>query len=232
MEGFYFLLPTLMAIFMSMLIVRAGAIALVLTGLRYEQAKFQALSAFTATGFTTRAAEQVVNHPTRRRIISLLMIGGYAGIATVIVSATSSFTTTTAGDVPLTILLLVVGIIGIYLIGTRTGLMRRWEDFVEGQLHRKFALQFEPAEELLHIAEGFGLVRLEVGTNSPLLDQSIPQIGGKRKDTLILGVERKRSWIPARKMKEPLQLGDQLVIYGELERLKAEFDSTEEQSPA
>lgn len=224
MDGFYFLLPTLMAIFLSMLIVRAGAIALMLTGMRYEQAKFQALSAFTATGFTTRAAEQVVNHPTRRRIISVLMICGYAGIATVIVSATSSFANTTAQEIPVNILLLLLGIFAIYKFATTTGLMQRWEDFVEQTLQQKFALQFAPAEELLHIAEGYGLVRIEIDAESPLLGQSIAQVGGKRKDSLILGVERKKTWLHARQMREKLQEGDQLVIYGELEKIKAEFD--------
>jgi len=227
MDGWYFLIPTLMAILLSMLFVRAGAIALMLTGMRYEQAKFQALSAFTATGFTTRAAEQVVNHPTRRKIIMTLMVGGYAGIATVIVSATSSFVTSLQ-NVPEVALSLLAGVVIIYLLGRHTGLMNRWEAFIEGLLHRRFALEFEPAEELLHLAEGYGLVRLRVGANSSLLDQSIPQIGGKRTDSLILGVERRHTWIPARKMRENLQEGDQLVIYGELDRLKAEFDALEE----
>jgi len=227
MDGFYFLIPTLMAILISMLFVRAGAIALVLTGMRYEQAKFQALSAFTATGFTTRAAEHDVNHPTRRKIIITLKVGGYAGIATVIVSATSAFVTSFQ-RVPEVALSLVGGIILIYLIGRHTGLMNRWEGFIEGLLHRRFALEFEPAEELLHLAEGYGLVRMRINADSPLIGQSIPQIGGKRTDSLILGVERRRTWIPARKMREKLQEGDQLVIYGEMDRLKEEFDALED----
>lgn len=230
MDGFYFLLPTLMAILLSMLIVRAGAIALVLTGMRYEQAKFQALSAFTATGFTTHAAEQVVNHPTRRKIISLLMIGGYAGIATVIVSATTSFANSTAREVPVNLLLLLLGIFAIYRVATHAGLMQRWEDFVEQTLQRRFSLQFAPTEELLHIAEGYGLVRIEIDADSPLIGQSIAQIGGNRKDSLILGIERKKTWLHARQMREPLEKGDQLVVYGELEKIKAEFDSLEHRS--
>ena len=225
MEGFYFLAPTLLAILISMLFVRAGAIALMMTGMHYEQAKFQALSAFTATGFTTREAEKVVNHPTRRKIISTLMIGGYAGIAAVLVSGTSTLAFSTASNLPRTILVLVVGLIVIYLIARSTGLMLRWEGFVERFLRHRLVFEYEPAEELLHIAEGFGLVKLEITADSLLVGQSIAQIGSTRKDTLILGVERGKSWIPARQMKEPVEVGDQLVIYGHIERLKTEYES-------
>jgi hypothetical protein len=224
-EGLYFLAPTLLAILISMLFVRAGAIALMITGMHYEQAKFQALSAFTATGFTTREAEKVVNHPTRRKIISTLMIGGYAGIVTVIVSGTSSVTASSAQDLPRTVLVFVLGLLVIYLIARSTGLMQRWENFVERFLRHRFEFEYAPIEELLHLAEGYGLVRLEISADSFLLGKSIVQIGKTRRDTLILGVERDRTWLPARQMKEQLREGDQLVIYGRLEQLKQEYES-------
>ena len=224
MEGLYFLAPTLLAILVSMLFVRAGAIALVMTGMHYEQAKFQALSAFTATGFTTREAEKVVNHPTRRKIVSTLMIGGYAGVAAVIVSATSTLATSSAKDLPQTVMILVLGIIIIYLIARSTGLMQRWENYVERFLRHRYVFEYEPVEELLHLAEGYGLVKMEIVADSVLLGKTIMQIGRAKKDSLILGVERGKSWYPSRQMKEPVQEKDQLVIYGHLERMKEEFE--------
>ena len=62
-----------------------------MTGLDANKAKFQALSAFSGTGFTTKEAETVTNHPDRRKIIAWLMVLGNAGIVTVIVATTSSF---------------------------------------------------------------------------------------------------------------------------------------------
>jgi len=219
----YFLIPTLMAIFLSLLFVRAGAIALMLTGMHYDQAKFQALSAFTATGFTTREAEKVVNHPARRKIISWLMIGGYAGIVAVTVSGTSTLIETTAQNIPRNAMIFFLGLALIYLVARHTGLNQRWEDLVEHWLYRSSLFEFEPVEELLHLAEGFGLVKIEVMKDSPLAGQSIIQIGKTRKGTLVLGLERKHAWLPARQMREALQEGDQLIVYGQLERLKEEF---------
>lgn len=224
MEYLYFLTPTLLAILISMLFVRAGAIALMMTGMHYEQAKFQALSAFTATGFTTREAERVVNHPTRRKIVSTLMIGGYAGVATVIVSGTSTLATSRASELPRTVLILVVGLLVIYLIARSTGLMRYWESFVERFLRHRFVFEYEPSEELLHFSEGYGLVKMEVDSESVLLGKTIAEIGRVRTDSLILGIERGRRWLHARHMPDPIELGDQLVIYGHIERMKAEYE--------
>ena len=74
-------------------------------------ALFQALSAFSGTGFTTPEAESIVNHPARRRITMLLMIVGTAGIATVIVSSMSHVVTRVDYRLPIDVLILVVGYI-------------------------------------------------------------------------------------------------------------------------
>ncbi len=75
---------------LSVLVIRTGAVALRLTGLPEEPARFQARSAFTGTGFTTSESEAIVNHPVRRRIVSFLMTIGSFGfvsvLATVVVS--------------------------------------------------------------------------------------------------------------------------------------------------
>ncbi len=68
---------------LSVFVVRVAAVALRLTGLAEGSARFQALSAFTGTGFTTSESESVVSYPIRRRIMSLLMIIGNMGFVTV-----------------------------------------------------------------------------------------------------------------------------------------------------
>ena len=68
---------------LSVLLIRLASVALRITGLTEESARFQALSAFTGAGFTTRESETVVNYPIRRRIISLLITVGNLGLVTV-----------------------------------------------------------------------------------------------------------------------------------------------------
>ncbi|MHC4153076.1 MAG: TrkA C-terminal domain-containing protein, partial [Planctomycetota bacterium] len=74
----------------SFIAVRIGAIAFQLTGLNWELAKFQALSCFTGTGFTTRESELIVGHGQRRKIASVLMVLGNAGLVLMIASFATS----------------------------------------------------------------------------------------------------------------------------------------------
>ena len=76
---------------LSLLITRFAVLVLVVTGLSWESARFQARSALTGSGFTTSESEAVVDHPVRRRVIMRLMLIGNAGIVTVIASLVLSF---------------------------------------------------------------------------------------------------------------------------------------------
>jgi prepilin signal peptidase PulO-like enzyme (type II secretory pathway) len=86
------LATVLAVILVSLLITRVATVALTLTGLSLDVARFQARSALSGTGFTTSEAEAVVNHPVRRRIVMALMLLGSAGLVTVIASLMLSFT--------------------------------------------------------------------------------------------------------------------------------------------
>lgn len=111
---FYFLL--LLAIVMIILaIVKLGSIAFQFTGLEPRIAMFQSLSAFTNTGFTTSAAEKVVQHHKRRLIASVLIIFGYIGIVGVIVTLIRSFAIESGNWMP-TILRMVFVLLGIYAV--------------------------------------------------------------------------------------------------------------------
>ena len=78
----------------SIFIVRVAAVALRITGLPDDSARFQALSAFTGTGFTTSETEMVVNYPIRRRIVGLLIIIGNMGLVTVFATVVLSLVRT------------------------------------------------------------------------------------------------------------------------------------------
>ena len=69
-----------------LLILWLGSIALEVTGLERTRAHFQALSALSGTGFTTREAESIVNHPKRRMIISWLIFLGNIGVVSFLIA--------------------------------------------------------------------------------------------------------------------------------------------------
>jgi len=110
---YVFLLAAIVLIILA--IIKLGSVAFQLTGMEPKMAMFQSLSAFTNTGFTTSAAESVVQHRRRRVIAAVLMIIGYIGIVGVIVTLIRSFAVESGSWLP-TLMRLVFVLLGIYAI--------------------------------------------------------------------------------------------------------------------
>ncbi len=220
MSSLYFLFPALLAILISFLFVRASAIALMMTGLDKNKARFQALSAFSGTGFTTKEAEFVMKHPARRKIVTWLMIMGNAGIVTVIVTATSSLATSKGYQLPINVLILIAGVFLIYKIATYRKFTRKWENFIEKKLVKSPAFEEAATEDLLHFLEGYGLVKKIISEDSPLIGCSLSECKLNERGLLVLGIERGKDWIPTPKAREKMEEGDSIIIYGPLNILK------------
>ena len=223
MSSVYFLFPTLLAILISFLFVRGASIALMMTGLDKNKARFQALSAFSGTGFTTKESETIVNHPQRRKIVRYLMIMGNAGIVTVIVTATSSFATSEGYQLPVNLLILIVGILLIYRLAKYRGFTRKWEHFIEKRLIKSPAFEESATEDLLHFLEGYGLVKKIVHEGSSISGKTLAESKLNEKGILVLGIERNKVWVPTPKSSEIINKGDYLVIYGPLKVLKSKL---------
>ena len=92
------IISLLITLTLSLLVTRVAAMALMLTGLSREAARFQARSAFSGVGFTTNESESIVSHPVRRQIVMSLMLLGNIGIATVVATLMVSFINTQRND--------------------------------------------------------------------------------------------------------------------------------------
>ena len=100
----------------SVFVVRIASVALRLTGMADSSARFQALSAFTGTGFTTAEAETIVNYPLRRRIVSMLMVVGNLGLVSVLATLVSSLVRTDGN----------VDAVAVQLVWLAAGLVLLW----------------------------------------------------------------------------------------------------------
>jgi hypothetical protein len=220
MTSFYFLVPTLITIFISFLVVRAAGVVLMMTGMEWKRARFQALSAFSGTGFTTKESESVINHPTRRKIVTWLMILGNAGFVTVIVTATSSLATSHGFELPINAVILAVGIFVIYKIASHKKFTKKWERLIEKKLIKSTIIEEATIEDQLHFLEGYGVVKKIVGQNSPLSGSSLADWQLNKKGVLVLGIERGKNWVPIPNATEVIQENDRLIVYGPHKRLK------------
>jgi hypothetical protein len=222
MISLYLILPVILIVFLSFLIVRTAAILLVLTGMDLQRARFQALSAFTRAGFTTRESEMVVRQPARRKIIIWLMILGNAGIITVMVTATSAFVTSRGIFVGLNFALLAVGGVALWLVGKYSGLGARWERYIVKKFGRAPKVEDVFCEDLTHLAEGYGVLRVHISPDSRFSGKPISQIA-ERAQFRVLGVERDDDWLALPKGQEIVQVGDSLIVFGRLRPLRTMF---------
>jgi hypothetical protein len=199
----------------SMLCVRAGAIALELTGMAQEKARFQSLSAFTNTGFTTRETEEITRFPARRRIVSILIVVGYAGTVSVIAALATSLLQRDVEGLARNVAIIVVALFLLQrlasvrrLTGGIGGALRRW-------LLARYDLRAPSLEEMLRVAEGFGVVRTTVPEGSPLAGRPLVDIGLKARKVQILAITRGETTILVPSGADALLPGDVLICYGD-----------------
>ncbi|MFC1866263.1 TrkA C-terminal domain-containing protein [Chloroflexota bacterium] len=224
--GLYLIVPTLLVIFVSFLVVRAGGVALSMTGMDLKKARFQALSAFSGTGFTTRESELIVNNPRRRRIVTWLIILGNAGIVTVIVSATSSVVTSEGFQLPISVVAIIAGAFVIYKLMSRTGISKYWENFIKKRLIKSNMFEEGTIEDLVHVAEDSGLVQATIFTESNLIGRSLIDINSDENPFWIVSIKRGKNWISLPKSTEIIETGDKLIVYGDLDHLRNFFKET------
>ena len=69
-------------------------------------------------------------------------MGGNAGIVTVIVAATSSMVTSQGYQLPINVLILIIGILLIYKLAKFRGFTKKWEHFIEKKLMHHYEAPF------------------------------------------------------------------------------------------
>lgn len=215
-------LPVVLAL--SLIIIRVGTMALMLTGLSRESARFQSHSAFTGVGFTTSEAESITQHPVRRHIVMALMIAGNIGIATSISffmlflldAKESEYKSIGTG-----LILLFASLGALWLLASS-----RW---IEGKLNRVIAmaitnfshLDIRDYVSLLELSKGFSVTELKVEPGDWVASKSLMNLGLAREGVLVLGIKRNNGdYVGAPSGDSHIHPYDTIVVYGPLNRLQ------------
>ena len=209
------LISLLIIVTISLIVVRIGAVALSMTGLSKELAVFQAQSAFSGVGFTTNESESVVAHPTRRRIIRLLMLMGNAGITSAIAGLVLTFYRSTGQDLLVRIVFVLVGLILLWIASMSKVVNRILTRIIEAALARWTKLKIYDYARLLEIDKGYTVSEIEVGNTSWLRDHKLSELKLAEEGILVLGVRRvKAKYIGAPDGSTSIQANDVLTCYG------------------
>ncbi|MDF1797725.1 MAG: TrkA C-terminal domain-containing protein [Planctomycetota bacterium] len=212
----------LLIVLLSIFVVRAGAVALAMTGLSPDVARFQALSAFTGTGFTTSEAESLVGHPARRNIISLLMLLGNAGLFSALAAVILSFSQAQDDEVLTSILGIIVGL--LVLLGlSNVRLLNVLLNRVLQRLFGRFStLRIRDYEELLRVDRGYSISHVMVDRGGWLEDRSLRELAMVSEGILVLSIRRSTgTTLDTPGPMTRLFAGDQLLVYGRERDLEA-----------
>ncbi|MCL5036226.1 MAG: TrkA C-terminal domain-containing protein [Chloroflexi bacterium] len=216
----------LLTVSVSYIVVRIGAIALRITGLEWNAARFEALSAFSRTGFTTSEAEKVIDSPLRRRIIIWLIVLGNAGLVTVIITMVQTLHFRIKDD------LIVQGIYFIVIIiifGTFYRLLahevtsNRLDAYIERQLRRYAVFKKLDWRQIFHQQEGFGIVSVTLTDKNPLCGRTAMNSGLESFNIIIVAIQRPAKFIPTPGSTEIIRPGDMLICYGSLDNIDKEI---------
>lgn len=210
----------LIVISVSFLIIRIGAVALTMTGVSDDIARFQALSAFSGAGFTTGESENVVNGSARRRIVAWLIRAGSAGVVTAISSLILSFIGG-GEDSLLKLIILGAGVIVIVMVARSQRLDQLTRPLIKRLLEKSTALDLRDYAGLLRLRDDWRVGEIEVTKGSWLAGGSLRQLSLKSEDVTVLGIERPDgSYQGTPDADTRPEAGDTLILYGKAERIK------------
>jgi hypothetical protein len=212
----------------SLLAVRAGTTALMMTGLSWDTASFQSYSAFFGVGFTTREAEMVVNHPVRRRIIRDLILAGNIGVTSAAATLIATMVQNSSGFRPLLIVgRLVVGL-GLLLYLTRLSWVERVIDkTIQRTLEKSGLVRVMDYELLLRIQHGYVISEMEILADSKIANQQLRASRPWDHGVVILSIKSNGRDLPGIPNADTiLRVGDVVTVYGEEQHIRKTFGTT------
>ena len=196
-----------------------GSVSLEATGMERSRAHFQALSALSGTGFTTKDAETVVNHSTRRWIVTWLMFFGNAGFITILILIIVSIGTNMT-NISTERIVLVSVFIGISLLFVWLGMMDRVSNSMVRLLRKSRFLKQDITDwDILHREGDYGVFRIAVQHNAAEIGMSLSKSQFWRPSVSVLAVERDSGVLPSPASDLELRKGDMLLCYGKVREI-------------
>ena len=191
----------------TVLVNRIATRALMLTGLSEEVARFQSRSALTGTGFATEESERIMHYPARRRIMTLLMLLGNAGLVTAVSTFVLSFVGTgTAAQLLERSALLLGGLTLLVAAAQSERIDRVLTPLIERALARYTGLD---------VKDDYTVGRVEVQGDSWMAGQTIQELELSKEGVLVLSLDvagQVTEYAPH--SQHEIRPGDSLILYG------------------
>ncbi len=223
-------------VIISITVVRIGAVAFELTGLEWTVAKFQALSCFTSTGFTTKESELIVKSQQRRKIATILMIIGHAGLVTLIATFVNSLRPSQLVhkvfepiihldnlptlSVLINILIITIFCWAVFTLFFRNKFSKKITKVIQNFFIKKNFISRTYVQDLVISSGGFGIINIEVTKHSELYHMNLSDVVKKHPEMKVLAIERGRNIITNLTDETRILLGDNIISYGKIDEIK------------
>ncbi|MFT5107153.1 MAG: hypothetical protein ACI9UA_002782 [Pseudoalteromonas tetraodonis] len=219
----------------SLIVVRVGATALMMTGISWDTANFQSYSAFFGVGFTTREAEMVVNHPLRRRIIRDLILAGNIGLTSALATVIVTFLQSSGSKQTLASLALIAGGLVLLMILSKLGFLQRLLDrVIRHSLEKAGVVHALDYELLLRVASGYCISEIDIFVGNPIAGKSLAESRPADLGVVILSIQNESGdFTGAPGASDKIAVGDVITAYGhedDLKKLSAKGDDCDSEA--
>lgn len=206
----------------SLIGVRVGATALMMTGLSWDTASFQAYSAFFGVGFTTSEAELVVNHPLRRRIIRDLILAGNIGLTSALATLIVTFVQSSGTSQTMNSLGLIAGGLVILMVVSKLGFVQKLLDSViRRSLQKAGVVRALDYELLLRVEAGYCISEIDVLDDTVIAGKSLAESRPADMGIVILSIQQDNgNFTGAPGPQDVIHSGDVITAYGHEDDLR------------
>lgn len=207
----------------SILVTRVATIALVHTGMPENSAKFQARSAFTGVGFTTRESESIVAHPLRRKIIMILMLLGNVGIISVLASIILAFVNKDLGSKEwvYNIIVLSAGLLLLWYLANSQMVSQWLSKFINRLLRKYTNIQLRDYEGILHLKGEYEITEFYIDEDNWMVNKYLEDLHLRDEGFNVIGIERQNGlYIGLPDGATKINIGDSLILYGRSSAIK------------
>ncbi len=200
------------------IVVEIAATALKMTGLDIHTARFQALSAITGTGFTTKETELIMGHRQRRGIVMMLMVIGPICLLGLLGSLLMSIKEEFAVK---NLLILLATMICLLLLARSPKFVAMFHKQIEKQLRRYRYPRKVQLEEVLQLSSEYGICEFKITQHSHYANKTLKDSDLKEKGYIVLAIERGSQVLAVPAGHDMILPEDVLVIFGNVKGLKS-----------
>ncbi len=200
------------------IVVEIAATALKMTGLDIHTARFQALSAITGTGFTTKETELIMGHRQRRGIVMMLMVIGPICLLGLLGSLLMSIKEEFAVK---NLLILLATMICLLLLARSPKFVAMFHKQIEKQLRRYRYPRKVQLEEVLQLSSEYGICEFKITQHSHYANKTLKDSDLKEKGYIVLAIKRGSQVLAVPAGHDMILPEDVLVIFGNVKGLKS-----------